>query len=68
MKQKCDYSSAISIYVWHDDEANVYVSHCPVIKLYSQGRDETEAAESMEGAIELYINNVELRYNKNNKN
>ena len=38
-----------------DDEANVYVGHCPALKLYSQGTTEQEAQEAIVSAVKLFL-------------
>src|SRR5687767_12373843 len=38
-----------------DDAANVFVSYCPALKLYSQGEDETQALEAIKSAVTLYL-------------
>jgi len=38
-----------------DDEANVFVSYCPALKIYSQGLTEEDAHKALEETIELYL-------------
>lgn len=46
--------------VRYDAEAGVFVSHCPALKLYSQGDTAEEANEAIKSAVSLY---VETAYN-----
>jgi predicted RNase H-like HicB family nuclease len=38
-----------------DEETNVHVGFCPLLRLYSQGRTETEAEEAIVDAARLFI-------------
>ena len=38
-----------------DTEADVFVSHCPSLGLYSQGETEDEAVEAIRSAVHLYL-------------
>jgi len=38
-----------------DDIANVFVSHAPVLDVFSQGRTEREALHAIESAVRLYF-------------
>lgn len=37
------------------DVANVFVSHVPLLDVYSQGRTEQEAIRAIESAVRLYV-------------
>ena len=37
------------------DTANVFVSHVPLLDVYSQGRTEQEAIRAIESAVRLYV-------------
>jgi len=41
--------------VRRDDDAGVFVSHVPVLQIYSQGRTEEDALRAIEGAVRLYV-------------
>ena len=47
--EQCPYCIRIA----YDKEAAVYVSYCPVYKIFSQGDSEAEALEAILGAIKL---------------
>jgi predicted RNase H-like HicB family nuclease len=38
-----------------DKEAGVFVSHCPALDVYSQGRNIDEAKEALRSALRLFI-------------
>jgi predicted RNase H-like HicB family nuclease len=38
-----------------DDQAGVFVSHCPGLRLFSQGRSADEAKDALKSAIKLYL-------------
>jgi predicted RNase H-like HicB family nuclease len=39
----------------HDEQANVFVGYCPVLKVHSQGRTDEEAREAVVDAARLFI-------------
>lgn len=39
----------------YDVDAHVYVAHCPLIGVYSQGETEAEAKEAIRSAVEMYL-------------
>lgn len=39
----------------YDQEANVHVGYCPMLSIYSQGRNEREAEEAVVDAAKLFI-------------
>jgi len=39
----------------HDQQANVFVGFCPALKIYSQGRTESEAKEALESTLCLFV-------------
>ena len=39
----------------HDEETGVHVGFCPVLGLYSQGRDKNEAEEAVQAAAASFI-------------
>jgi len=44
-----------------DDDVELFVSHVPVLKLYSQGRTEGEALRAIECAVRLYLKTASER-------
>ena len=38
-----------------DDDAGVFVSFCPALKIYSQGETKREAKEALTSAVRLFI-------------
>ncbi len=38
-----------------DADADVFVSYCPALKLYSQGEDEVQAMEALKSAVGLFL-------------
>ena len=38
-----------------DSVANVFVSHCPAVDVYSQGRTKEEAKDALRSAVRLFI-------------
>lgn len=42
-------------HIKRDDEAGVFVSHCPSLNVYSQGETEREAIDAIQSALHLYI-------------
>jgi predicted RNase H-like HicB family nuclease len=38
-----------------DAAANVYVSYCPTLKIYSQGETEDQASEALKSAVTLFL-------------
>lgn len=47
--------------IWRDDDADLFVSHVPVLRLYSQGRTEEEALRAIECAVRLYLKTASER-------
>jgi predicted RNase H-like HicB family nuclease len=45
----------LKCFVRHDAEAAVFVSHCPALGVYSQGKDRDEALEAIKSAVSLYV-------------
>ena len=39
----------------HDPGASVFVSHCPALKIFSQGESKEEAVEAIREAASLYL-------------
>lgn len=39
---------------WRDDDADVWVSHCPRLNIYSQGSTPDEAMEAIRDSVSLY--------------
>jgi predicted RNase H-like HicB family nuclease len=39
----------------HDEDAGVFVSYCPALKLYSQGESEVQAMEALKSAVGLFL-------------
>jgi predicted RNase H-like HicB family nuclease len=46
---------------WRDVEADVWVSYCPELDLYSQGETEGEALEAVIEAAHLHVKHVGAR-------
>jgi predicted RNase H-like HicB family nuclease len=38
-----------------DADADIFVSYCPALKLYSQGEDEIQAMAALKGAVGLFL-------------
>ena len=38
-----------------DPAADVFVSYCPALKLYSQGEDEDQAMDALKSAVSLFL-------------
>lgn len=38
-----------------DEDAGVFVSYCPALKIYSQGEDEAQALEAIKSAVMLFL-------------
>ncbi len=44
-----------------DQDSGVFVSFCPALKIYSQGRNAEEAMEALRSAVKLFLNNCYKR-------
>lgn len=55
MAQLINIKVKVLVNVRPDDEAGVFVSHCPVLNVYSQGESEEEAKEAIQEAIQLKL-------------
>lgn len=55
MAQLISVAVKVRCMIKRDDEADVYVSHVPILNLYSQGETEAEAKEAIEEAVLLYL-------------
>lgn len=38
-----------------DEETKSYISHCPLLNIYSQGQTEAEAISALKSAVKLYV-------------
>jgi len=45
----------------HDAGAGVWVGHCPVFNIYSQGNTEVEALDAVHGAVVLWLQSCSQR-------
>src|SRR5207248_8687568 len=41
--------------IGRDEDAGVYVSHCPTLEIYSQGETEEEALAAIKSAITMHL-------------
>jgi predicted RNase H-like HicB family nuclease len=41
--------------IGRDEDADVYVSHCPALNVYSQGETEEEALEAIKSAVSMHL-------------
>jgi len=41
--------------VGYDQDAEVFVSHCPTLDVYSQGETEAEALDAIKSAVTLHV-------------
>jgi predicted RNase H-like HicB family nuclease len=55
MAQSISIAVKVKVTVEPDKEAGVFVSHCPVLRMFSQGDTEDEAKEAIEEAIGLHL-------------
>ncbi len=46
----------LSVTIRHDEEAGAFVSHCPLLNIFSQGDSEEEAKEAVKEAVSLQLN------------
>ena len=51
----------ISIDVTQDKETGLWLSHCPMFALYSQGESREQAKTAIQGAITMYLNECNKR-------
>jgi predicted RNase H-like HicB family nuclease len=55
MAQLINIAVKVNVKVRHDEEAGVFVSHCPVLNIFSQGETEDEAKQAIEEAVKLHL-------------
>ena len=55
MAQSISIAVKVNVTVEPDKEAGVFVSHCPVLRIFSQGETEEQAKEAIEEAITLHL-------------
>lgn len=53
MRMKIEFQ--LECRVRHDDKTNLFVSSCPSLGLFSQGRTEHEAREAIEDGLGMYL-------------
>lgn len=49
------FTIKMNVGVRQDEDAGVYVSHCPSLEIFSQGETEDEAVEAIKSAITLHL-------------
>jgi predicted RNase H-like HicB family nuclease len=50
-----EFTINVNCQIRHDDDAGVFVSHCPTLNVYSQGETEEEALEAIKEAVSLHV-------------
>lgn len=50
-----DVSIRLPVESWFDDDAQCFVSYCPVLKLHSAGKTQGGAMRALESAIRMFI-------------
>jgi predicted RNase H-like HicB family nuclease len=55
MAQSISIAVKVLCTIRRDEEADVFVSHCPVLSVFSQGESQEEAREAIEEAIGLHL-------------
>lgn len=60
MKKKRVFIIGWEAKVWRDKKTKIFVSYCPDLCLYSQGRTEREAKDAISSAVALFLKNSGL--------
>ena len=50
-----EFTINMNCQIHRDDDAGVFVSHCPTLNVYSQGESEEEALEAIKEAVTLHV-------------
>jgi predicted RNase H-like HicB family nuclease len=50
-----EFTIKMNCRVGHDEDSDVYVSHCPTLDIYSQGESEEEALEAIKSAVTMHL-------------
>lgn len=50
-----EFTINVTCQIRRDDDAGVFVSHCPRLNIYSQGETEEEALEAIKEAVTLHV-------------
>jgi predicted RNase H-like HicB family nuclease len=50
-----EFTINMNCQIHRDEDAGVFVSHCPTLNVYSQGESEEEALEAIKEAVTLHV-------------